>query len=217
MAKLLRHLLICALALPALALAMPAAASASAQDVLNDCFDDDALSRQYTRAELRAARRQMEADFETYSECDNIIDARLRNRAIASTNRGVTGGEEADRAVGGGSGGGGSGTIDGDPSGSGSGSADIDGDGIVSPEEASEKRQLAKAETERQLGDRAFDPFSGAAISSDDASNGLPLPVLLALIALTLLLATGALMALHQRNPAFMGALRRVPFPRRRR
>ena len=83
MAKLLRHLLICALAFAALVLAMPGAASASGQDVLNDCFDDDSLSRQYTRAELLAARRQMAADFETYSECDNIIDAQLRARAVA--------------------------------------------------------------------------------------------------------------------------------------
>ena len=120
-------------------------------------------------------------------------------------------GDEADRA--GGVGGGGSGTTNGGPS----GSADVDGDGIVSPEEASANRELAKADTERQLGDRAFDPHSGAAIASDDASNGLPLPVLLALIALTLLLATGALMAVHQRSPAFLGALRRVPFPRRHR
>ena len=214
MALRLRYLLVSALAFAALALAIPGAAFASAQDVLNDCFDDDALSREYTKKELREARKMMEADFETYSECDDIIDGILSGkRATASGFPGVNDGDEADRA----GGGAGSGASNGGPNGSKPVSADLDGDGTVSAEEAAEARQLARVETERQLGDRAFDPRSGAAVGGGDTSSGLPLAVLLALIALTALLATGVLMALHQRNPAFMGALRRVPFPRRRR
>jgi len=214
MALRLRYLLVSALAFAALALAIPGAAFASAQDVLNDCFDDDALSREYTKKELREARKMMEADFETYSECDDIIDGLLSGkRATASGLPGVNDGDEADRA----GGGAGSGASNGGPNGSKPVSADLDGDGTVSAEEAAEARQLARVETERQLGDRAFDPRSGAAVGGGDTSSGLPLAVLLALIALTALLATGVLMALHQRNPAFMGALRRVPFPRRRR
>lgn len=213
MALRLRYLLVSALAFAALALAIPGAAFASPQEVLNDCFDDDALSREYTKKDLREARKMMEADFETYSECDDIIDGILSGkRATASGFPGVNDGDEADRA-GGGAGSG----ANGGPNGSTAGSADLDGDGTVSPEEAAEARQLARVETERQLGDRAFDPRSGAAVGGGDTSSGLPLAVLLALIALTALLATGVLMALHQRNPAFMGALRRVPFPRRRR
>lgn len=204
----------------ALVLAMPGAASASAQDVLNDCFDDDSLSREYSRSELREARGQMQADFEAYSECDDIIDGLLRPKAGIAGRSGVPDGDAAndsgrDGGLSGGTGGGsgGSGSVS-DAGGAGGGSSD---GGADSPEEAAQKRLLARADAERELGDRAFDPRSGAAISTDGTTNGLPLPVLLALIALTLLLAAGALMAVHRRNPAFMGALRRVPFLRRRR
>lgn len=217
MASRLRYLLVSALALIALALALavPGTAAASGQDVLNDCFDDDALSGNYSNQELRDARKQMQADFEAYSECDDIIDGRLQPKAGTSIN-GVDDGDEADAAgngsgSGGGSGGGGSG------SGSFSGSGASSDDGSDSPEEAAKKRQLARADTEATIGGRAFDPKNGAAIGAGDTSNGLPLAVLLALIALTLLLVAGALLAVHQRNPALMGALRRAPFSRSRR
>lgn len=205
----------------ALVLAMPGAASASAQDVLNDCFDDDSLSREYSRSELREARGQMKADFEAYSECDDIIDGLLRPKAGIAGRSGVPDGDAAndsgrDGGLSGGTGGGsgGSGSVSDGEGGGGGGSSD---GGAGSPEEEAQKRQIARADAERELGDRAFDPRSGASISAEGTSNGLPLPVLLALIALTLLLAAGALMAVHRRNPAFMGALRRVPFLRRRR
>jgi len=215
MASRLRYLLVSALALIALALALavPGTAAASAQDVLNDCFDDDALSGNYSNQELRDARKQMQADFEAYSECDDIIDGRLQPKARTSNN-GVGDGDEADAAGNGSGSGGGSG-------GSGSGSFSVSGassdGGSDSPEEAAKKRQLARADTEATIGGRAFDPKNGAAIGAGDTSNGLPLAVLLALIALTLLLVAGALLAVHQRNPALMGALRRAPFSRSRR
>lgn len=214
MAPRLRHLLISALALVALALAAPGAAVASGQDVLNDCFDDDALSKEYSSSELRAARRQMEADFEAYSECDDIIDGRLSRRASAANTPGVGDGANADR-VGAGANGGGSGGSGLGSSGLGSGAANGSGGAPGSPEEQARKRQLARVDIERQLGERAFDPRDGAAIAQGDTSNGLPLAVLLALIALTVLLLAGGLMALQQRNPSFMGALRRGPFARR--
>lgn len=201
----------CALAFAALVLVIPGTAFASGQDVLRDCFNNggDSLKGEYSDEDLRAARGQMAADQETYSECDDIIDGLLSAaKARTSGPPGVKDGDEANR-VGGGTGS--------NTSGSGSNSSvsgDLDGDGTVSPKEAAEARQLARSDNERQLGDRAFDPRSGAAIGSGDTSNGLPLPLLLALIALTALLVTGVLMAVHQRNPAL---LRRVSLPRRRR
>ena len=214
MALSLRHLLVSALAFVALALALPGAASASGYDVLADCFDDGELQGQHSEQDLRDARNQLAADQDNYSECRDIIGAELQPKARTS-NDGVDDGDEADQA--GGANGNGSGV--GDSAGSSvSGSEDSTGSGPVSPEEEARKRQIARADTERQLGDdRAFDPRDGAAIAAGDTSNGLSLPLLLALIALTLLLAAGVLMAVHQRNPAFMGALRRVPLPRRRR
>ena len=94
-------------------------------------------------------------------------------------------------------------------------SLDPDGDGVVSEEErgsaAGRKRELARAETEDLIGDRKVDPGTAGVFERADTSNGLSLPVLLSLIALTLLLAAGALVAIRRRNPEFLaGTLGRV-------
>lgn len=216
MALTFRHLLISALAFVALALALPGAAAASGDDVLRDCFNNGGdLQGRYTNAELREALRLLAADQDAYSECRDIISGLLARARIAGN--GPPGdGDDADEP---GKGGGGAGASGGSDSSSSGSVSDADGSAPGEPgsQEEARKRALARADTEQQLGERAFDPRDGALINSNDTSNGLPLPVLLALIALTLLLAAGAVLAVHQRNPAFMGALRRVPFPRRRR
>jgi len=199
----LKAVLVPALAFLALGLALPAGATASPDDVLRDCAADGAIDNGYSRDDLRRARGQIEPDFAAYSDCDEILDARLGPQAGIAGDDGGPGGTD-------GSGGG-----DGSAAGSGSGgSGEGPGAGGFSAEEQ-RRRELARAQVEEELGERGFDPRSGAAINASDTSNGLSLPVLLALIALALLLASGAALAVGKRNPAFMGALRRVPFPRR--
>lgn len=200
-----KALLVPALAFLALGLALPAAATAAPGDVLQDCAEDGSLDGDYSRGELREARGQIESDFASYSDCDEIIDGQLAPRAGASTNDGPGGsGAGGDGAGGSGAGGG---------SGDGAGGS-VDGAGGGTAEEQ-RQRELARAKVEKKLGASALGPDGTGAVGSADSSNGLPLPILLALIALGLLLAAGAALALGRRNSAFMGALRRVPFPRR--
>jgi len=203
----------------ALALAMPGTAAASADDVLAECFKTGGIQKdRYSNQELRDALKALAADGDAYSDCRDIINSLLSPAANAAGNGPPGDGEDADTPGGGANrAGDGGGANDSSGSVSDSGSGGSANGGSDSSEDSEKKRELARADTAQALGDRAFDPQNGAAIGSGDTSNGLPLPVVLALIALTLLLAAGAVLAIQQRNPAFMGALRRVRLPRRRR
>lgn len=198
---------------------MPGVALASGDDVLEECFTTGGVKKdRYSNQELRDAQKGLAADGDAYSECRDIIGGLLQPSANAAGNGNGPPGDadDADKPGGGGSGSGDGGSNASNGSASDVGSDDSADGGPGSPEEVQKRRQLARADTVQALGDRAFDPKNGAAIGSGDTSNGLPLAVLLALSALTLLLAAGGVLAFRQRNPAFMGALRRVPFLRRR-
>lgn len=188
----------------ALALLLPALAHASAAEVIRDCAEDGVIDGDYSNAELREAGRRLPADLDEYSDCRAAIRSKIRNGPSA----GAAGGPGLDGGTGGGgTGGSGSG---GGSAGSGSGT---DGGG-GSP---ARKRELARADTESLLGDRKVDPAAAGAFDEEGTANGLPLPVLLAIIALVLLAMAGALYTLRKRRPAFVeGALRRVPGFRRR-
>lgn len=177
----------------AAALAVPAYAVASPQAVIRDCVADGSLDGGYSDADKRAALQQLPADQEEYSDCPSVIAA----------------------AIGGGS--------TSQSSGSGDGA-----DGTATPAEkpkargAARKRQAKKQARERRatevaLGDRIVDPRTAGVLESADTENGLPLPVVLALIALGLMGAAGALMLLSRRSPRVADALRRVSLPRIRR
>ena len=203
----LTHLSAPALLLVVLALLTAGPAAASPDDVVQDCADDGHVETDnHSRSDLRRGKDQIPADLDAYSDCRSQIDAALsRPRAgAAGNNRGFPG---DDGAGGGGGSGGGSG------SGFGSG-----GDASLSEEEkaaAERKRQMARADTESLLGDRKVDPGTAGVFDKADSANGISLPVLLVLIALTLLLAAGAIVAVRRRHPEFLaGTLGRVPFPR---
>ena len=201
------HLSAPVLLLVVLALFTAAPAGATPDDVVQDCADDGSVQTgNHSRSDLRQGRNQIPADLDAYSDCRSQIDAALSEprAGAAANNSGFPGG---DRAGGGGSGDSGAG-------GSGSGS-----DVSLSEEEkqaaAEHKRQLARADTESLLGDRKVDPGAAGVFDEADTANGLSLPVLLALIALTLLLVAGAVVAVRRRYPELLaGTLGRVPFPR---
>ena len=183
---------------------------------MRDCAEDGSLDGEYSNEELRDGERRVPADLDAYSDCSAQMRAAMGPSVGASSNDRDD--DDSGASDAGGSTSGGSDDGSGAGAGSGSGAGDGSSNGDADDAEAKDaRRQLARADTEQELGDRAFDPRSGAAVNSGDTSNGLPLPVLGALLALTLLLAAGAAFAVHRRNPAFMGALRRVPRPRRRR
>lgn len=187
-----------------MALALPGMAQASPIAVQRDCAGDETLDGHYSKKDLLAALRQLPADNAEYGICEALIKAALQGpKAGASSSPGVGGG---------GSGDGGSGL-----------SADTNGDGKVS---SAEKAAAARAEvalrragdrerTENALGDPRTDPAQVGAIDAGNTSNGLPLPVILAIAALALLAAAAATLLLGRRYPGMAQALRRVPLPAR--
>jgi len=194
----------------ALALLLPALAHASAAEVIRDCAEDGVIDGDYSNAELREAGRRLPADLDEYSDCRAAIRSKIRNRASAGA--GAAGGPGLDGDTGGGNSGGGTGGSGSGGGSAGSGSGTDGGGG--SP---ARKREVARADTESLLGDRKVDPAAAGAFDEEGTANGLPLPVLLAIIALVLLAMAGALYTLRKRRPAFFeGALRRVPRFRRR-
>jgi hypothetical protein len=168
-----------------LVLALPASASASASDVIRDCADDGQLQGHYSRGELLRARDGLPADLDEYSDCRSVIAG-----AISGLGRHK-----------GGSGGGGG------------------ANAALSPAEKARAAAEDAAALDRathggkpsvEVGGHVVKPGSNGLFHLASASNGLPTPLLLTLIAAGLLALGGALVALRRRVPA----LARVPLPR---
>jgi hypothetical protein len=177
----------------AVVLAPAQSAGASALDVVQDCADSNSLEGSYSDRELRQARGQVPSDLDEYSDCSAIIAAAIGK-----------GGPKAKASGDGGSG---------------AAPADANGDGRVTP---AEKRAATKRKQERQerrqlasLGDD-ITPDGASALTSDDSSDGTPLPLVLSLIALLCLGAGAGVWYAARRNPAVANALRRVPLPGKR-
>jgi len=199
-----RHLFAPALIL--MVLAFPVAAQASPGAVVRDCAKDGSVDGSYSDKDKRAALKKIPADLDEYSDCRAAIKASIGGPKAGISNKPP------------GPGGG-----DGSAGGSGGGQADTNGDGKVSPAERKAadnvevalKRDKDRKSTESTLGDRKIDPGNVGAIDAGNTSNGLPLPVILAIAALALLAAAAATLLLGRRNPRVAQALRRVPLPAR--
>jgi hypothetical protein len=79
----LRPLLAALLAAIALFAAPATAALASGRDVLDDCTDDEVMSKTYTQKEYRDALSQLAADADQYGNCRQVI-SRAQLRAAGS-------------------------------------------------------------------------------------------------------------------------------------
>jgi hypothetical protein len=191
------------LAAALIALAAPAAAQASGFDVIRDCARDGRLDGNYSNAELKEARDNLPSDLDEYSDCREVI------------NNAITGGSDRGGGRDGGSGAGGAG-----------GGSGPDGKAERARDEAA-----LDALTDRRgkpsvnvAGIRA-EPGGNGLFDLASAANGLPLPLLLALIAVLLFSAGGGLAALSRRFPWLAEripllskiSLPRVPLPGLRR
>lgn len=180
---------------------MPASAQASP---VTDCAQDGKLDRQYSNSELRKALDNIPTDLDEYGDCREIISGAIQN--------------DSDKG-------------EGRPSSTGS-----DG-GPLGPEEQSartkDNEELAAIAGDGggdppapsvEVGGETVKPGSNGLFDLASASNDLPVPLLVALIALALLAIVGGLVALRTRIP-ILGRIPllskipapRVPFPRSRR
>ncbi|MEK6228786.1 MAG: hypothetical protein AABM31_05605 [Actinomycetota bacterium] len=181
-------------------LAFPALAQATPDDVLRDCNADESIDEKHSDKDKRAALKKMPGEMKEYTDCEQVIAASIGSGKKAKSSSGGGSGFGEDDGTGG------------------SGGIDANGDGVASPAERDaankRKRQLAQADTERQLGDRQTDALKAGAADGSDTANGLSLPAVLALVALLLLTLGAGLYVLWRRNPEL---LRRVPIPFRSR
>src|SRR5215211_1105544 len=192
---------------------LPAAAAASPGQVIRDCADDGQLQGHYSNEDLRKARDNLPSDLDEYSDCREVIGA-----AIGSGGASKRGGSRG----GGGAGGGG---------GHGSGGAGAVSAAAERHARAGDASALEKATSGDKpsltVGGKPVSPGENGLFDLASASNGMPTPLLLALLAMAVLAAAAAFVALRRRVPALakvplpkLPPLRlptRVPFPRGRR
>jgi hypothetical protein len=182
-------LLLCTLAL----LGLPAAASA---DPVSDCARDNDLDKHYSNSELHKALDNLPTDSDEYGLCREVISGAI----TSGSDRG--GGRPNDSG----------------PNGN-----------QVSPEEqakrAKDSEELAKLAGDDgsnattpsvKVGDETVKPGSNGLFDTASASNDLPTPLLIALIALAVLAIAGVLVALRGRIPALarVPLLSKIPAPR---
>ena len=160
------------------ALCLPSLAQASPQAVIRDCADDGSLDGKYSNDDLRSARDNLPADLDEYSDCREVIGAAIND---GGGHKGAAGGTGGPRRGG--------------------------QTGAAKAERKRDKAALARAARRRQkprleVGGQTVEPSGNGLFELRSAANGIPLPLLLAVIALGLLGATGGFLALRRRIPA---------------
>ena len=175
-------------------LTVPTLAHASAAGVIRDCAEDGDLDRKYSNKDLKNAQGNLPSDLDEYSDCREVIGGA------------ITGG--SDR-------GGGRDNTPSEPSAAKLEVRARDRDEALLADAGKRKPKLNVAGTD-------VEPGKNGLFDLSSASNGMPLPLLLALIAGAVLAVAGGLYALRNRIP-FLARLPlpsinlpRVPFPRRR-
>lgn len=185
--KVAPHLLLLLGAL--VALALPAPATASAQQAARDCVVDGDLDRSYSNAELRRALDLLASDSNEYSDCPDVLEAAIKSGSDRGKGRGSPG----------------------------VGATDPAGESAAQQEDQEELAALAADKGGKppsvQIGDKVVKPGSNGIFDLASAANELPLPLLLALIAVTMLALAGGIASLQERLPALrrLGFLSKIP------
>jgi hypothetical protein len=180
-------LIISALAL----VALPAPAFASADQAIRDCARDGKLDHKYSNSELRRARNDLPADLDEYSDCRDVIAAAIKG----GSNRGLGAGSP------------------------GIGATDPAGEAAAQADDQSDLAAIASGKGPKpsvDVGGTSLEPDSSGFFNVGGAANEVPLPLLLALILLSLFALASGLGALRERVPALASVplLSKIPTPR---
>jgi hypothetical protein len=171
-------------------LALPSAARA---DALTDCTRDNDLDHSYSNSELQKALDNLPTDSDEYSNCREVLAGAIKDGSDKGGGR---------------------------PKGSGS------GEGAISAHEQAKRAKdnadlaaITKGDDQPppiDVGGETVKPGDDGLYDLASASNDLPVPLLVALIALGALALTGALVALRTRVPALarIPLLSKIPTPR---
>ena len=170
-------MLLAALAL----LALPAAASASADAVIKDCARDGRLDKEYSNSELRRVRNNLPADLDEYSDCRDVIAGAIKGGSAGGAGLGSQG----------------------------IGATDPGGEAAAGAQDQADLAAAAASDEPPTLdvGGTSLKPDSSGFFNLADAANEVPLPLLLALLLLGGLALASGVGSLRERVPA----LARVP------
>jgi hypothetical protein len=167
--------------------------SAMAQNPIADCNDDGDLDNQYKNGQLRKALEDLPTDLDEYSNCREILSGAITSGSDKGGNRPTLG---------------------------------ADGSPVPAEEQAArakDNEDLAaitadpeKSPPSVKVGDEKVEPGSNGLFDLASASNDLPVPLLVALIALALVALIGGLVAMRERIPALarIPLLSKIPTPR---
>jgi hypothetical protein len=186
--RLIRHLIF----LGALAvLALPAPAFASADQVIRDCVLDGKLDHNYSNSELRKARNNLPTDLDEYSDCRDVIAAAIKGGSDRGLGAGSPGVDATDPA----------------------------GEAAAKAEDQADLAAIASGKGPKpsvDVGGTNLSPDSSGFFNLGGAANEVPLPLLLALILLSLFALASGLGALRERVPALASVpfLSKIPTPR---
>ena len=169
------RLLLPLLALLALALAAPAAQAATPEEIIEDCSYDGDLDRKYSPADLQRAQDELPSDRAEYGYCAEVIAAAIENPGARAGNGDPNAGPGDPRALGS--------NFDGAPP-TPQDLADLDG--------ARREGRHAKNAPVIDVDDQEVSPGGRGILRTATATNDLPLPLLLVVLAAVLMFAAGA-------------------------
>jgi hypothetical protein len=190
----LRHITAALVALATLAVAAPAA-QAGWRDVVRECYNTGDLKGDYSKEELKEARRNLPSDIREYSDCEDLINAAL---AAAAKNGGRSGGNAG-------------GAFPANPAlTTPSGAIAADQEDFDALGRATDPDTRPTAPPEVQVADQKITPTTGGLLGAarNAESNSLPVPLILSLVVLAAMAAVGALAVMRQRSPQIRAALR---------
>jgi hypothetical protein len=185
---------IATLAVALAALALPAAAFASSDDVIHDCSDNGKFDRQHSRQDLKDAKGNLPADINEYTGCKDMIA-----KALATGSRGSSDGP------GGGPGGSGGAGPSSDPG----ATTQSGATGGSAADVASLKTDTEQAKRSRPsivAGGRTVAPASSGLNDVAGAANALPASLIVAIALLAGLCAVGGAVVARRRWPDLVRA-----------
>ncbi|MGH2743055.1 MAG: hypothetical protein ACRDN8_11330 [Thermoleophilaceae bacterium] len=173
-------------------LALVALPGSTMANPVKDCNTDGDLDKQYSNAELRRAIDSLPTDLDEYSNCREILSGAISGGSDKGGNRPTAG---------------------------------ADGSPLPAKEQAArtkDNEELAAitGDPDRnrpsvEVGGEKVEPGSNGLFDLASASNDLPVPLLVALVALALVALIGGLVALRERIPALarIPLLSKIPTP----
>jgi hypothetical protein len=171
-------------------LALPGSAMANP---IADCNEDGDLDKQYSNAELRKALQNLPTDLDEYTNCREILSGAITSGSDKGGNRPTAG-------------------ADGSP---------LPLEETLARAKDAEALAAITADPEKnppsiEVGGEVVEPGSNGLFDLATASNDLPAPLLLALVALAVVTLIGGFVALREHIPALARSplLSKIPTPR---